>query len=91
MSRNFTSVDDKVLQQVIPKARKRPVFVVPGIRPPAAEALIQALDVVPKNAINLVLDVDAKVCRRGYPLVNSRRLQPRARRIRCLRFAQGYL
>ena len=66
MSRTFTNVDDRVLREVIAKARQRLVFVAPGIRPPVAEALANAMQVVPVAAIHLVLDVDAEVCRLGY-------------------------
>lgn len=37
MNRTFTSVNDRVLQQVIAQARKRLVFVAPGIRPPVVD------------------------------------------------------
>jgi hypothetical protein len=66
MNRTFTSVDDSVLKMAIAAARKRLVFIAPGIRPPVAEALADAMDNVPNDAIHLVLDVDAEVCRLGY-------------------------
>lgn len=66
MSQTFTSVDDHVLQEVIAQARHRLVFIAPGIRPPVAEGLARAMTTVPKDAIHLVLDVDAEVCRLGY-------------------------
>ena len=66
MSRTFTSVDDRVLREVIGQARQRLVFVAPGIRPLVAEALATAMQAVPAAAIHLVLDVDAEVCRLGY-------------------------
>lgn len=66
MSRTFTNVDDRVLCEVISRARQRLVFVAPGIRPLVAEVLAAAMEVVPVTAIHLVLDVDAEVCRLGY-------------------------
>jgi DNA-binding transcriptional MerR regulator len=66
MSRTFTSVDDRVLCEVIAQARNRLVFIAPGIRPKVAEALADAMKVVPTSTIHLVLDVDAEVCRLGY-------------------------
>lgn len=66
MSQTFTSVDDRVLCQAIVRARSRLVFIAPGIRPPVAEALANAMKIVPTTAIHLVLDVDAEVCRLGY-------------------------
>jgi len=62
----FTRVDDQVLQEVVSKARQRLVFVAPGLRPPVAQALEQAMEVVPAESIHLVFDVDAEVCRLGY-------------------------
>lgn len=55
-----------MLCEVVEQARNRLVFIAPGIRPPVAEALSHAMQVVPVNAIHLVLDVDAEVCRLGY-------------------------
>lgn len=66
MSKTFTSVDDRVLCEVVGQARERLVFIAPGIRPMVAEALCQAMEIVPNNAIHMVLDVDAEVCRLGY-------------------------
>lgn len=66
MNRTFTVVNDSVLQMVIAEARKRLVFIAPGIRPPVAKALADAMSIVPANSIHLVLDVDAEVCRLGY-------------------------
>ena len=62
----FTRVDDYVLQGVIARARQRLVFIAPGLRPPVAEALVRAMDVIPPDSIHLVFDVDAEVCRLGY-------------------------
>lgn len=64
--KTFTSVDDRVLQDVIAYAQQRLVFIAPGLRVPVAQALIKAMDVVPINSIHLVFDVDAEVCRLGY-------------------------
>lgn len=66
MSRTFTSVDDAVLKRVIQEARHRLVFVAPGVRRGVAEALANAMHVIAPEAIHLVLDVDAEVCRLGY-------------------------
>lgn len=66
MGGTFTSVDDSVLCDVISKARKRLVFIAPGIRPSVAETLASAMAVVPVESIHLVLDVDAEVSRLGY-------------------------
>ncbi len=66
MSRTFTSVDDTVLKRVIQQARHRLVFVAPGVRRGVAEALANAMRVIPPESIHLVLDVDAEVCRLGY-------------------------
>lgn len=62
----FTCVDDAVLIRAIEKAQHRLVFIAPGIRPPVADALANALGRLSADAIHLVLDVDAEVCRLGY-------------------------
>jgi hypothetical protein len=62
----FTSVDDSVLIQTVGQARQRLVFIAPGLRPPVANALVAAMQVLPADSIHLVLDVDAEVCRLGY-------------------------
>ena len=36
------------------------------MRKQVAEALAKAMDIVPVDAIHLVIDVDAEVCRLGY-------------------------
>ncbi len=64
--KTFTSVDDRVLQEVIGLARQRLVFIAPGIRMPVAKALVGAMSVVPNDSIHLIFDVDAEVCRLGY-------------------------
>lgn len=62
----FVRVNDAELIRVIGEARQRLVFIAPGLRPPVAEALARAMAVVPAEAMHLVLDVDAEVCRLGY-------------------------
>lgn len=62
----FTSVDDTVLIGTIAMARERLVYIAPGIRPPVAQALVQAMDVIPRESVHLVFDLDAEVCRLGY-------------------------
>ena len=66
MSRTFVSVNDGVLVGAIERAKKRLVFIAPGLRPLVANALRRAMDAVPADAIHLVLDVDAEVSRLGY-------------------------
>jgi hypothetical protein len=66
MSSTFVSVNDAVLVGAIERAEKRLVFIAPGLRPLVANALSRAMDVVPVDAIHLVLDVDAEVARLGY-------------------------
>ncbi len=60
MNRTFTSVDDTVLKNVIQQAQRRLVFIAPGVRMPVAQALVNTMDVLPAEAIHLVLDVDAR-------------------------------
>jgi hypothetical protein len=66
MSQPFTRVDDEVLQGLVDQARRRLVFIGPGVRKTVAHSLVQAMDRLPKDALHLVFDVDAEVCRLGY-------------------------
>ena len=66
MSQTFVSVNDVVLVSEIDRAKKRLVFIAPGLRPLVAKALARAMEAVPPNAIHLVLDVDGEVSRLGY-------------------------
>lgn len=61
----FVSADGSVLIQAVGQARQRLVFIDPGLRPQVAEALAAAMQVLPAEAIYLVLDVSAEVCRLG--------------------------
>lgn len=71
-------VDDAALVEVIGTARRQLVFIAPGVRKQVAEALAQALEIVPANAVYLVLDVDAEVCRLGYGSITGLELLQRA-------------
>ena len=62
----FVRVDDEVLVRVVQQARKRLVFVAPGVRPKVAEALARSMEVVTSDSMHIVLDVDSEVCRLGY-------------------------
>jgi len=62
----FTRVDDARLVEVVQRARQRLVFIAPGVRKQVAQALATSIEVVPVEAVHLVLDVDAEVCRLGY-------------------------
>jgi len=62
----FTHVDDAVLTDAIRSARQRLVFIAPGLHPPVALALAEAMKRLPAEAVHVVLDVDAEVCRLGY-------------------------
>lgn len=65
-SNTFVRADDETLIKVIERARQRLVFIAPGVRKKVATALASAMDVVPSDAIHLVVDVDSEVCRLGY-------------------------
>lgn len=52
----FVRVDDRGLILAIGQARQQLVFVAPGVRKQVAEALANAMDVIPVDAIHLVID-----------------------------------
>lgn len=66
MGKTFTSANDISIAQLIRKAKKRLVFIGPGLRLPVVEALKDAMNVVPRNGFQIILDVDPEVCRLGY-------------------------
>jgi hypothetical protein len=66
MNQPFTRIDDDVLQGLVRQACRRIVFIAPGVRNPVAEALAEAMKRLPNDAMHLVFDVDAEVCRLGY-------------------------
>jgi hypothetical protein len=78
MSNTFVSVNDVVLVETIGRAEERLVFIAPGLRPSVANALANAMAVVPNSAIRLVLDVDAEVSRCKESLTHQ--LKPLIRR-----------
>lgn len=65
-AKTFIRVDDDTLIKEIGRARERLVFIAPGVRKKVAAALASAMDVVPCDAVHLVVDVDSEVCRLGY-------------------------
>ncbi len=60
MSRTFVSVNDVVLVSAIERAEKRLVFIAPGLRPPVANALTRAMDIVPHAAKRLGRDTEGE-------------------------------
>lgn len=66
MSRTFTVVNDEVLTNFIRQARKKIVYVAPGVSKKVAEALGQRFPDLGKLSITLIVDLDAEVYRLGY-------------------------
>ena len=68
--KTFIRVDDDVLIRTIGTAKRRLVFIAPGIRLKVAQALANAMErwhrqMTPEH-IHIVLDVDSEVARLGY-------------------------
>ncbi|MEX1138495.1 MAG: hypothetical protein WEF53_04020 [Bacteroidota bacterium] len=69
--KTFIHADDETLIMLIGNARQRLVFIAPGVRKTVAQALASSMDVVPVEAIHLVVDADPEVCRLGYGSLNG--------------------
>lgn len=62
----FCAVDDAALIDLIHDARKRIVFIAPGVHEPVAKALGKRFSEVDDLDVTVVLDPDEDVCRIGY-------------------------
>lgn len=62
----FRVVDDNVLIGLIEQAKKRIVYVAPGLFPPVAKSLCDRFKELGNLEVTLVLDADEEVCRIGY-------------------------
>mgnify|MGYP001171003719 CR=1 FL=1 len=62
----FCAVDDAALIQMILGARKRIVFIAPGVHEPVAKALGARFGEIEDLDVTVVLDPDEDVCRIGY-------------------------
>ena len=62
----FCAVDDAALIQMIQGARKRIVFIAPGVHEPVAKALGERFSEIDGLDVTVVLDPDEDVCRIGY-------------------------
>jgi len=62
----FCAVDDAALIKMIQGARKRIVFIAPGVHEPVAKALGERFREIDGLDVTVVLDPDEDVCRIGY-------------------------
>lgn len=62
----FQEVNDTSLIDLICKAKRRIVFVAPGVHQPVAEALGKRLTATENLQVTVVIDPDEDVCRIGY-------------------------
>jgi hypothetical protein len=65
-SQCVTTVDDDFLIGAVGAAQRRIVFMAPGASKGVANALAKAWVRLGGNAVSVILDVDAEVCRMGY-------------------------
>lgn len=63
---SIATVDDKLLVELIGRAKRRVLLVSPGVSLLVAQALCNAWRTLPATAVSIVLDVDPEVCRLGY-------------------------
>ena len=66
MAPSITYVDDYKLIEAIRNAQHRLVFLAPGVNQDIAAELTEAWKRLNKEAVTVILDVDAEVCRLGY-------------------------
>lgn len=66
MNRTFTVVNDTVLIESINAARRKIVYVAPGISQRVADALGKRFKELERLSITLIIDVDPEVYRMGY-------------------------
>lgn len=71
MKKTFLSLDPSTLSTLIESARRRLVFISPGIHADVIKSLAKAICSVPTDNIHIVLDVDAEVCRLGYGAIEG--------------------
>ncbi len=64
--KTFCAVDDAALIQLLGQAKRRIVFIAPGLNLPVAQALGQRFDDIDALDVTVVLDPDEDVCRIGY-------------------------
>lgn len=64
--KTFCAVDDASLAGLIRQAKRRVVYVAPGLFGPIADALCQRFDEIEGLDVTLVLDADEEVCRIGF-------------------------
>ncbi len=66
-----TNVDDKILIELIQSARKRLIFMTPGMSKEVAEAFCLKWQELGAQAITVIIDADPEVFRLGYGEVES--------------------
>ena len=64
--RTFTTINEKVLSEIITSTRHRFVIAAPGISLAAAELIVELKRDVEDICVEVILDADAEVCRLGY-------------------------
>ena len=71
MPKTFVNIDEEALCTLVVSARRRLVFVAPGVSEAIARALADRMAELPPGAVHVVLDVDAEVCRLGYGTIEG--------------------
>lgn len=69
--RTFTTINEKVLTEIIQATSHRFVLAAPGVPLIVADALIKLGQIIKQLCVEVVLDSDAEVCRLGYGVFES--------------------
>ena len=78
----ITTVDDVYLCQLIRSVKRRLVYMTPGMSGQVAEAVCRKWDELPPAAVNIILDVDPKVCRMGFGTIDAiKKLNEKAKKL----------
>ncbi|MGA3209335.1 MAG: hypothetical protein ABSE05_16125 [Syntrophales bacterium] len=70
-STTITTVDDKFLCQTIRSAKRRLLFMTPGMSDEVASAVCSKWDELGLSAVDIIVDVDPEVCRMGYGTIGA--------------------
>lgn len=71
---SLTNANESHLVDLLQRARRRLVLVAPGVSETVATAFASAWDRLGPGAVQVVLDVDADVCRMGYGTIDGLKL-----------------
>src|SRR5436309_1632414 len=73
----MTVASDEALTALVRRARRSLVVLAPGLTKAVAEAVAERWRILGPDAVSVILDVDAEVCRLGYGEIEALQLLER--------------